>query len=84
MNVTSVMLLCNFFLQIYIIILFTFIRFVLWNLMNVYKIWIQVHLVSVLDLVSTYVHRGKLGSHMHPAKISVRLRTYLSFILFHG
>lgn len=26
MNVTSVMLLCNFFLQIYIIILFTFIQ----------------------------------------------------------
>lgn len=52
--------------------------------MNVYKIWIQVHLVSVIDLVSTYVHRGKLGSYMQPAKISVRLRTYLSFILFHG
>lgn len=52
--------------------------------MNVYKIWIQVHLVSVIDLVSTYVHRGKLGSHMQPAKVSVRLRTYLSFILFHG
>lgn len=48
--------------------------------MNVYKIWIQVHLVSVPDLVSTYVHRGKLGSYMQPAKISVRLRTY--FIIY--
>lgn len=74
----------TFFYRFTLLFYLPLFRFVLWNLMNVYKIWIQVHLVSVLDLVSTYVHRGKLGSHIQPAKISVRLRTYLSFILFHG